>query len=224
MTTPTIQSLQAEVSRLGRLVDLLINGETIHRVGGYAYGRTKKGDAFIILYPAADRLKLKVCRVYQEEFPQLPSFIDTNVPTTAQRGNPDRPEAQDMGIYRPCPHFLMLTREGKDTQMGPEVRFSRVLDAPPVPAPASPVAPSPRPPVAASPSASPTGDDLIECRYQNGTLAEADEERRAFNAWRRAHQGKSPLSRTGLRTWWATHKPQATSQPAPRTRSQAMPA
>src|SRR5690606_6425196 len=103
MTAPTIQSLQAELSRLTRLVDLLINGEKIHRVGGYAYGRTKKGDAFIILYPAADRLKLKVCRVYQEEFPQLPAFIDTNVPPTAQRGNPDRPEAEEMGIYRPCP-------------------------------------------------------------------------------------------------------------------------
>lgn len=220
MTTPTIQSLQAELSRLSRLVDLLINGETIHRVGGYAFGRTKKGDAFIILYPAADRLKLKVCRVYQEEFPQLPAFIDTNVPPTAQRGNPDRPEAQEMGIYRPCPPFLMLTREGKDTQMGPEIRFSRVLDAPS----SLPLAPSPHPPVAASPSASPTGDDLIECRYQNGTLAEADEERRAFNAWRQAHNGKDPLSRTGLRTWWATHKPQAKSQPAPRARRQTMPA
>lgn len=220
MSTVTLESLQAEINQLRRFVDLLINGETIHRVGGYAYGRTKKGDAFIILYPAADRLKLKVCRVYQEEFPQLPSFIDTNVPPTAQRGNPDRPEAQEMGIYRPCPHFLMLTREGKDTQMGPEVRFSRVLDAPQALAPSVP--PSPHPPVAASPS--PTGDDLIECRYQNGTLAEADEERRAFTAWLRAHNEKAPLSRTGLRTWWATHKPQAKSQPAPRTRRQAMPA
>ena len=221
MTTPTIQSLQAEVSRLARLVDLLINGETIHRVGGYAYGRTKKGDAFIILYPAADRLKLKVCRVYQEEFPQLPAFIDTNVPPTAQKGNPDREEAKDMGIYRPCPPFLMLTREGKDTQMGPEVRFSRVLDAPQ--APASPVAPSPLPAVAASHSPSPTGE-LFEYRYQNGTLAETDEERRAFDAWRRAHSEKAPLSRTGLRTWWATHKPQAKSQPASRSHRQAMPA
>lgn len=217
-TTPTIQSLQAEVNRLSRLVDLLINGETIHRVGGYAYGRTKKGDAFIILYPAADRLKLKVCRVYQEEFAQLPSFIDTNVPATAQRGNPDRPEAQEMGIYRPCPHFLMLTREGKDTQMGPEVRFSRVLDAPQ----SAPVAPSPRPPVAPSPT--PAGADLFEYRYQNGTLAETEEERRAFDAWRRTHSEKAPLSRTGLRSWWATHKPQAQSQPAPRSRRQAIPA
>ncbi len=212
MSTVTLESLQTEINQLRRFVDLLINGETIHRVGGYAYGRTSKGAAFIILYPASDRLKRKVCRVYQEEFPQLPAFIDTNVPKDAQKGNPERPEAQEMGIYRPCPHFLMLTREGKDTQMGPEIRFSRVLDAPQVPA--SPVAPSP----------SPTGDDLIECRYQNGTLAEADEERRAFNAWRRAHQGKSPLSRTGLRTWWATHKPQAKSQPASRSHRQAMPA
>lgn len=220
MTTPTIQSLQAEVSRLGRLVDLLINGETIHRVGGYAYGRTKKGDAFIILYPAADRLKLKVCRVYQEEFAQLPAFIDTNVPPTAQRGNPDRPEAQEMGIYRPCPHFLMLTREGKDTQMGPEVRFSRVLDVPQVSAATLP-APQPQP-TAAQPTA-PAGE-MFEYRYQNGTLAEADEERRAFIAWRQAHNGKDPLSRTGLRTWWAAHKPQAKSQSAPCTRRQAMPA
>lgn len=203
MSTPTIQSLQAEVNRLTRLVDLLINGETVHRVGGYAYGRTKKGDAFIILYPAADRLKLKVCRVYQEEFPQLPAFIDTNVPPTAQKGNPDREEAKEMGIYRPCPTFLMLTREGKDTQMGREVRFSRVLEAPPV--------------VAVSSSAAPTGE-MFEYRYQNNTLAETDEERRAFDAWRRAHNGKNPLSRTGLRTWWATNKPQTKSKPAPRTR------
>ncbi len=203
MTTPTIQSLQAELSRLSRLVDLLINGEKIHRVGGYAYGRTKKGDAFIILYPAADRLKLKVCRVYQEEFAQLPTFIDTNVPPTAQKGNPDRPEAEEMGIYRPCLPFLMLTRDGKDTQMGPEVRFSRVLDAPVAPSPSS------------------TGE-LFEYRYLNGKLAETAEERTAFDAWRRAHAGKNPISRAGLRTWWATHKPQAKSQPAPRARRQAV--
>lgn len=209
MSTPTVQSLQAEVNRLARLVDLLINGETIHRVGGYAYGRTKKGDAFIILYPAADRLKLKVCRVYQEEFPQLPAFIDTNVPQDAQKGNPDREEAKEMGIYRPCPAFLMLTREGKDTQMGREVRFSRVLEAPPAAAKPQPV------PVAAA--SAPTGE-MFEHRYQNGKLAETDEERRAFDAWRRAHNGKNPLSRTGLRTWWATNKPQVKSKPAPRTR------
>lgn len=205
MSTPTIQSLQAEVNRLTRLVDLLINGETIHRVGGYAYGRTKKGDAFIILYPAADRLKLKVCRVYQEEFAQLPAFIDTNVPQDAQKGNPDREEAKEMGIYRPCPTFLMLTREGKDTQMGREVRFSRVLEAPSAKPQPAPVAPSP----------SPTGE-MFEHRYLNGKLAETAEERTAFDAWRRAHAGKSPISRAGLRTWWATNKPK--SQPAPRAR------
>lgn len=205
MSTPTVQSLQAEVNRLTRLVDLLINGETVHRVGGYAYGRTKKGDAFIILYPAADRLKLKVCRVYQEEFPQLPAFIDSNVPQDAQKGNPDREEAKEMGIYRPCPAFLMLTREGKDTQMGREVRFSRVLEAPPVAAAA-------KPQLAAS---APTGE-MFEYRYQNGKLAETAEERTAFDAWRRAHAGKSPISRAGLRTWWATHRPK--SQPVPRAR------
>ncbi len=199
MTTPTIQSLQAELSRLSRLVDLLINGEKIHRVGGYAYGRTKKGDAFIILYPAADRLKLKVCRVYQEEFAQLPAFIDTDVPPTAQKGNPDRPEAEEMGIYRPCPPFLMLTRDGKDTQMGPEVRFSRVLDAPQVATPQAAAATT-------------TADELFEYRYLNGKLAENAEERTAFAAFRRAHDGKSPISRAGLRTWWATHKPQSKSQ------------
>lgn len=210
MTTPTIQSLQAELSRLSRLVDLLINGEKIHRVGGYAYGRTKKGDAFIILYPAAERLKLKVCRVYQEEFAQLPAFIDTNVPPTAQKGNPDRPEAEEMGIYRPCPPFLMLTREGKDTQMGPEIRFSRVLDAPT--AAAAPPARSATQPV-------PVVDDMFTYCYLNGTRVEASntEERTAFDAWRRAHDGKSPISRTSLRTWWAKNKP-SQNKPAPRTR------
>ncbi|MBK9052831.1 MAG: hypothetical protein IPL78_18525 [Chloroflexi bacterium] len=58
----------------------------------------------------------------------------------------------------------------------------------------------------------------MRCRYLNGKLAETAEERTAFDAWRRAHAGKSPISRAGLRTWWATHKPQAKSQPAARAR------
>lgn len=214
MSTPQIQTLQAKIDHLSYLVDLLINGEKVHRVGGYAYGRTKKGDAFIILYPAAERLKLKVCRVYQEEFAQLPGFIDTAVPPTAQKGNPDREEAKEMGIYRPCPQFLMLTREGKDTQMGPEVRFSRVLDAPQAPAP------PPAPPAARPATPQPTVDaaDLFTYRYHNGKAqAETAEERAAFDAWRRAHDGKIPLSRAGLRSWWAKNKPQG-RQPAPRTR------
>lgn len=202
MSNVTLESLQAEIVQLRRLIEVMVNSEKLHQVGGYASGRTSKGASFIILYPDAPHLKHKVCRVYEEDFAKLPSYINTRVPENAQEGNPDREQAIRQKIYTACPVFTIATRDGQDTQMGPEVRFSRVVDAPQV---------------AAAPTTD-TAEDIFEYRYQNGTLADTDEERRAFDAWRRAHAGKSPLSRTGLRTWWATHNPQTKSQSTPRAR------
>lgn len=202
MSTVTLESLQAEITQLRTLIEVMVNSERLHQVGGYASGRTSKGAAFIILYPAAPHLKHKVCRVYEEDFGKLPPIINTRVPQSAQEGNPDREQAIRQKIYHACPVFTIATRDGQDTQMGPEVRFSRVIEPPQTLVSTAPVA-------AAS---TPTGE-MFEYRYQNGKLAETDEERRAFDVWRRAHAGKSPISRAGLRTWWAANKPKGKAAP-----------
>lgn len=125
-----LQVLERKLDQLTILVEAMLRHESIHEVAGYAYGRTSIDAAFIILYPAASQLKHKVCRVYEEDFGKLPAFINTNIPAVAQEGNPDREQAKRQRIYTHTPVFTITTVEGKDTQMGPEVRFSRVISAP----------------------------------------------------------------------------------------------
>lgn len=139
------------------LTALLKSNNQLHWIGGYVHGRTANDDPFIILYPASDKLNHKVCRVYPHDFKKLPDFVDTDVlPGITQDGNPDRDKAEKKGIYHACPAFLITTYEGKDTQMGPEVRFLDVVrvskakteDGPgpaPQPTPPMPPAPTPRP-------------------------------------------------------------------------------
>jgi hypothetical protein len=110
------------------LTALLRNNNQLHWIGGYVHGRTGNDDPFIILYPASDLLNHKICRVYPHDFKKLPDFIDTNVPPgITQDGNPEKDKALKKGIYHPCNLFLITTYEGKETQMGPEVRFSDVI-------------------------------------------------------------------------------------------------
>jgi hypothetical protein len=142
------------------LTALLKSNNQLHWIGGYVYGRTtprddqRIGDPFIILYPASERLNHKVTRVYEHDFPKLPAFLDTHVPESGTvDDNPDRDKALRKRVYHPCEHFLITTYEGKETQMGPEVRFLDVIrtakpkaDATPAPAPQpSPVPTSPKP-------------------------------------------------------------------------------
>jgi hypothetical protein len=139
MEAGQLQTIEQKLDRVMLLLEVQINGEKLHRVAGYSWGRTGEGDPFVILYPASDRLKHKVCRVYSEQFPELPSCIDTAaIPETAQEGNPDRDQAIRQRIYKQTPPFLIATRDGRDTEMGPEQRFSRVIEGP--------VGPATRPP------------------------------------------------------------------------------
>ncbi len=97
---------------------------TPHLIGGFAHGRTSKGDPYVLLYPAQKNLKHKICRVYEQFFHELPFFIETNIiADDAQDGNPDKDAAKNKGIYRKCDWFEIATVPGKETQMGPEQRF-----------------------------------------------------------------------------------------------------
>lgn len=109
------------------LTALLKSQNHIHWIGGYVYGKTKGGDPFVILYPAAEYLQEKACRVYPQEFKKLPSFINTQNIQGKTRGNPNKGEARELGIYHECPMFQVITYDGKETPMGNEKRFGKVL-------------------------------------------------------------------------------------------------
>lgn len=120
-----------DIDQVKKMLTALLKSQgNLHWIGGYTHGRTSNDDPFIILYPSAEHLKHKVCRVYPDQFRKLPAFIDTAVPTHATDSNPDKDKAQAKGIYRECPPFQVLTFDGKDTSMGPEKRFSDVLYVP----------------------------------------------------------------------------------------------
>jgi hypothetical protein len=71
-----------------------------------------------------------VCRVYEEDFDKLLAFINTAVPEAVQDGSPTSDQARWQGIYIHTPAFIVTTIAGQDGPMGPEARFSRVVDAP----------------------------------------------------------------------------------------------
>jgi hypothetical protein len=97
-------------------------------VSGYVYGTTSNGDLFIILYPAAENLKEKVVRVYDQDFKKLPRFIPTEgIDGGDTEANPSKEQARKKNIYHECPAFEIVTYDGKDTQMGKERRFGDVL-------------------------------------------------------------------------------------------------
>ncbi len=105
------------------LTALLQANNQIHWVGSYAHGLTKEGDPYIVLFPAAEYLEHQVCRVYPEHFRKLPEFIPRETPADI-RPSKSSPK-KDAAV--PCPVFSVLTYPGKETQMGPETRFSDTL-------------------------------------------------------------------------------------------------
>lgn len=109
------------------LTAILKSQNNIHWIGGYVYGKTKGGDPFVVLYPAAEYLVEKACRVYPREFNKLPPFIPTQNVNGKTKSNPNKQEAQDLGIYNACPMFQVLTYDGKDTPLGKEKRFGKVV-------------------------------------------------------------------------------------------------
>lgn len=109
---------------------LLRSDGLVEWVGGYVYGRTSNDDPFIILYPAADHLKEKVCRVYPHQFKRLPDFIPIDDIPADTDANPSKGQAQRAEIYHECRPFKVVMHLGKETQMGREKRFSDVLYVP----------------------------------------------------------------------------------------------
>lgn len=124
------QALQ-EILLVKRLVSVLIGGGKLHEIGGYTHGKTKEGegDPYIILYSAAQGMVHKVVRVYEHDFGKLPHYVSTEFPTGVEYiwDNPTKTQAKKKGIYRNCRTFTVATYEGKQTQMGPEVRFHSVI-------------------------------------------------------------------------------------------------
>jgi hypothetical protein len=123
--------MHAEILMVKKLITVLIAGGKLHEVGGYVYGKTKhgQGDPFVILYPYAQGMKEKVCRVYKHDFNKLPHYIPVEFPEGNQYvyDNPAKEEARKLGIYHNCRPFTMATYPGKQTQMGPEQRFHSVI-------------------------------------------------------------------------------------------------
>lgn len=117
--------------QIHKMLDALLKSDGLTDwVGGYVYGRTSNDDPFIVLYPAADHLKEKLCRVYPHQFKKLPAFIDTGRVPADTDGNPSKDKAQRAGIYHDCPRFKIVMHLGRETQMGREKRFSDVLYVP----------------------------------------------------------------------------------------------
>lgn len=134
--------MNEQLERIEKMLSALLKSSNhIWWIGGYVYGQKSNGEPFIVLYPAGERLKDKVCRVYDHDFRKLPAFIDTSNVTadTAEYGKetPDKLEAQKKGIYHECPLFQIATYDGRDTRMGPERRFGDVLRISNQPAPAA---------------------------------------------------------------------------------------
>lgn len=119
-----------QVAGLNRkLLMVLIKGGEVHQINGYVHGRTSEGDPFVCLYSSHPKMEHKVCRVYSDKFHDLPYFVRTNnIPANAQDGNPSKSKAQQQGIYHNCSVFMIATRPGKETNMGPEKRFYMTLE------------------------------------------------------------------------------------------------
>jgi len=118
------------------LLALLKSEGLVEWVGGYVFGETAtNGHPFVILYPAAEQLVNKVCRVYQHDFVKLPGFIVTQdfQGEARSRTDPTQEEAVKSGIFHECPRFQVVLYHGRDTQMGREKRFSDVLFVSPRP-------------------------------------------------------------------------------------------
>lgn len=100
-----------------------------HIVGGYVWGVTSNDDPFLLLYSPNPKLTKKITRVYPQMFDQMPHFIPTQHPeNTNVSDNIDKEQAIKKGLYRNCPPFLIVTVDGKQTQMGPEQRFWRTIE------------------------------------------------------------------------------------------------
>lgn len=214
------------MQRIETLLKALLH-EQLHWIGGYAHGRTSNGDPFLILYPAADYLNHKVCRVYDHDLRKLPDFVDTDVAADCDTNdNPTKDKALKLGIYRPVErYFQVVTVPGRETQMGNEVRFFDVVaiaSKGPAGAAERPAqqparreaqqqttvragrAPQPR---AQQPAqAKPAGNGQAQSTplYGNGQPVDTAnwKEFNAYKDYLEAHKGALPADRDSLRNWF----------------------
>jgi hypothetical protein len=111
-----------------KLLQVAARQGKLEEIGGYAHGRTEKGSAYIILYSYSDYKDHKITRVYQEMFSTLPDYVDVAVPNnTIIDDNPTKSKAKKMGAYKPCKAFTIAVVEGKETQMGKEIRYLNTI-------------------------------------------------------------------------------------------------
>ena len=173
-----------QLDRIETMLQAILKSQKLlHWISGYVHGRTKGGDPFIVLYPASPKLDEKVCRVYKQGFSKLPDYIDTNIPPTAQRANPSRSEAVQLGIYHECALFQIAIYNGRETQMGPEKRFCGTVRI-------------------SERHGDQLADELFNYRYGDGTEAVKAAEREAFADYRQAHGGRVPGDVGVLREWF----------------------
>lgn len=199
-------TVSQDIREVKKMLEALLRSDgLIAWVEGYVYGRTSQDDPFIVLYPAGEHLREKVCRVYPHQFKKLPNFIPTGDVPGDTDGNPSKDKAQRAGIYHECPRFKIVLHLGRETQMGREKRFSDVLYAP--------TAPAGNGSHGAASNGAPgraTGDrDVFDLTYGNGRdVADVSntKETGAFFAYQRAHDGAPPQDRESLRSWWKAQK------------------
>ena len=171
----TTNRLEMKLDQMNKMLSALLkSNNNYHVVDSFAWGYTSNDDPFLVLYPAGDHLKHKVCRVYPHDFGKLPSEIVNTKPDAGPDDPGDRDRAEKRGILKKCALMGICTYDGKETQMGAEKRFSDVLwvsrkgqtapaqDAPPAqPQAKAPATPSANGKPKAPAEVNPAGADVL---------------------------------------------------------------
>lgn len=127
-TNSTDNRVEMKMDQITKMLAALLKStNNYHVAGAYAWGYTSNDDPFLVLYPQDDRLKHKICRVYPHDFGKLPAEVINSKPDAGPDDPGDRDRAEKRGILRTCPMMGVVTYDGKETQMGPEKRFSDVI-------------------------------------------------------------------------------------------------
>lgn len=127
-TNSTDNRVEMKMDQITKMLAAILKStNNYHVAGAYAWGYTSNDDPFLVLYPQDDRLKHKICRVYPHDFGKLPAEIVATKPDAGPDDPGDRDRAEKRGILRTCAMMGVVTYDGKETQMGPQKRFSDVI-------------------------------------------------------------------------------------------------
>lgn len=125
-----IGHLHSAVKQLHAIQYTLAQGAgQIHHVGGYVMGHAKGGTPYLLLYPKADRLEHKICKVYPEQWRGLPDYLPrpADVRDDSPENPPSKPDAQRLGIYHECRPFTVITYDGPASALGPTKKLGATL-------------------------------------------------------------------------------------------------